>query len=132
MNADHTAAMEPSDSIGRIGFRKWYERQLIEGHAWLITCVLCMVAVAACLEEFSFRAGLLRAAVLIGIMFACVAVGWIGWTRYRIILSEAERLADRSICPQCQTYGRFFVARVPRGSVMEVRCRKCDAAWTID
>jgi hypothetical protein len=132
MNADHTAEMEPSDSIGRIGFRKWYERQLIEGHAWLITCILCMIVVFASLEGFSFREGSLRAFALLGVVFACVAIGWIGWSRYLVIMTEAERLADRSICPQCETYGRFFVERVPRGSVMEVRCRKCDAAWTID
>ena len=27
--------MEPADSIGRLGFARWYERRLIEGHAWL-------------------------------------------------------------------------------------------------
>ena len=67
----------------------------------------------------------LKALVLIGVMFAVVAIGWLGWTRYRAIMEEAERLADRSVCPACATYGRFFVARVPRGTTMEVRCRKC-------
>ena len=32
--------MEPARSIGRLGFRKWYERRLIESHAWLVTALL--------------------------------------------------------------------------------------------
>ena len=38
--------MEPARSIGKLGFRRWYERQLIESHAWLITCFLCALAIA--------------------------------------------------------------------------------------
>jgi len=29
--------MELSDGIRKIGFRRWYERQLIEGHLYLIS-----------------------------------------------------------------------------------------------
>ena len=37
---------EPARSIGKLGFRKWYERRLIEGHAWLISCFLCALGIA--------------------------------------------------------------------------------------
>ncbi len=47
--------MEPAAGIGKLGFSRWYERELIEGHAWLITCFLCMLAIAACVESMSFR-----------------------------------------------------------------------------
>ena len=47
--------MEPAATIGRLGFRRWYERQLIEAHAWLISCFLCMLAIAACVEVMSLR-----------------------------------------------------------------------------
>ena len=39
--------MEPADSICRLGFARWYERRLIEGHAWFITGFFCMIAIAA-------------------------------------------------------------------------------------
>lgn len=29
--------MEPAESIVRLGFSRWYERQLIESHAYLVT-----------------------------------------------------------------------------------------------
>ena len=52
------AAMEPVDSIGRLGFSRWYERRLIEAHAWFVSAFFCMVAIAACMEELSFRGSL--------------------------------------------------------------------------
>ena len=33
--------MDPTASIRKLGFRKWYERELIESHAALVTCLLC-------------------------------------------------------------------------------------------
>ena len=123
--------MEPSDSIGRLGFRKWYERQLIEAHAWLVSCVLCMIAVAAFAEEMGFRLGVLRDAGLFGLIVASVRIASFSWKRYLAIMTEAERLAERSVCPGCGAYGIFFVAPAPRGSLMDVRCRRCSAGWTI-
>jgi len=35
------------DTLGRmriLGFRKWYERQLVEGHLYLTSCFLGIVA----------------------------------------------------------------------------------------
>ena len=42
--------MEPADSIRRVGFSRWYERRLIEGHAWFVSGFVCMIAIAACME----------------------------------------------------------------------------------
>jgi hypothetical protein len=123
--------MEPSASIGRLGFRKWYERQLIEAHAWFVTCFLCMIAVAVFAEEMSFRLGALRGLMYMGLIVATVLVASYAWKRYLATMTEAERLAERSVCPGCGAYGIFYVARAPRGTVMDVRCRKCSADWTI-
>ena len=43
--------MEPADSIRRLGFARWYERRLIEGHAWFVSGFMCMIAIAASMEE---------------------------------------------------------------------------------
>ena len=43
--------MELADDIRKRGFKKWYERQLIESHAYLVTCFLCMILVTALMEQ---------------------------------------------------------------------------------
>ena len=47
--------MDPTASIRKLGFRRWYERQLIDCHAALVTCLLCGLTVAALLEQVNFR-----------------------------------------------------------------------------
>jgi len=43
--------VEPADTIARIGFRRWHERQLLECHAWLVTGILCVLAVVVRIGE---------------------------------------------------------------------------------
>jgi hypothetical protein len=119
--------VEPAESIGRLGFRKWYERQLIEGHAWFVSCFLCMLAVAACLEELSFRGPLGRVLAYGGFVFVAGVVGIYGYVRYSRIMGVAERLGDQATCSGCGTYGRFAVIGAP----FTVRCRKCGNEWPV-
>ena len=42
-----------SDAIQRLGFRKWYERELLSSHAHLVLALLSVVAMLASLEAFS-------------------------------------------------------------------------------
>ena len=123
--------MEPALGIGKLGFKRWYERQLIEGHAWLITCVLCLIAVSACLEELSFRGPLPQVLALGAAVFAGGAVGIYGWNRYRLIMAVVERVAEHSTCVSCRTYAAFRLIGT-EGTVMRVRCRKCAHEWRID
>jgi hypothetical protein len=51
----HYGLMEPADSIGRLGFSRWYERRLIEAHAWFVSAFVCVILVAACMEDLSLR-----------------------------------------------------------------------------
>ena len=123
--------MDPALGIGKLGFKRWYERQLIEGHAWLITCVLCLLAVAACLEELSFRGPLSQALALGAFVFAAGAVAVYGWDLYRTIMVVAERVAERSTCESCRAYAAFRLIGT-EGGAMRVRCRKCAHEWRID
>lgn len=123
--------MERADDETGIGFRRWYERQLIESHAWFVTCVLCLLAVFAVLEEMSFRAGPAVALAWGVLVFAAGAVAIYGFTRYKAIMEEAERLADRSVCEACKEYGRFRVPRLAAGAPFEARCR-CGYRWRIE
>jgi len=118
--------MEPADSIRRLGFARWYERRLIEGHVWFVTAFLCLIAVLACMEEFNFRNTLLRQVANAGMFTAATALGIYALVRYQRILSEALRLGEQARCPACRAYARFQVT-----SHLQVRCRNCDHEWRL-
>lgn len=118
--------MEPLDSISRLGFSRWYERRLIEAHAWFVSAFFCMVAIAACMEELSFRGSLARLLLYTLIVFGAVAIGAYGLVRYHKILVEAETFGEHATCEACGAYARF---KVLVGS--QVRCRKCSHEWRL-
>jgi hypothetical protein len=122
--------MDPVRGIGRLGFKRWYERQLLESHAWLVSCVLSLLAAAACLEELSFRGPLARVLALATAVFAAGAMAIYGWGRYRLLMTEVERFAEHSTCASCRTYAAFRIIGND-GSAMHVRCRKCAHEWRI-
>jgi hypothetical protein len=133
----------PADAIRKVGFKKWYERQLIESHAYLVSCFLCMIVVAALLEEFSFRAPGLKPLVSLAVIGGSGLLGLFSWRRYRAIMGEAERLGDHSTCAGCGAYARFDVVDAGGSSGpsqtdgetpttwLRVRCRKCGHDWTM-
>ena len=101
--------MEPVATIRRLGFRKWYERQLIDCHAALVTCFLCGLTAAALLEDLSFAEFGGRGMGKLAIVFVAVVLGWFAWRRYITVLERAERYGQTSTCGSCKTYGRFEV-----------------------
>ena len=136
--------MEPVATIRRLGFRKWYERQLIDSHLCLTTCFLCGLLVAALLEEINITEFGLRPMILLAIVFAAIALGWYSWRRYFTVLLRAERYGERSTCSECRTYARFEITHsgvdtIPGETAdavaplevawMRVKCRKCGASW---
>ena len=118
--------MEPADSIGRLGFARWYERRLIEGHAWFISGFACMIVIAACIEELTFRGSIARLLAYLAVMLAASVVGIYGLARYQKILGEAERIGAQATCPGCGVYARFKLI-----SQSSVRCRKCSREWRL-
>lgn len=133
--------MEPADGIARLGFTRWYERQLIQGHAYLVTCFLCIVLVGVCLEAVGAQASrpeqLLAAAFILG----AGLLGVHSLRRYRAILLRAEALARGATCRSCRAYGRFRIlhsgatgdaaAHEGRAPWLKVQCAKCGHAWTM-
>ena len=118
--------MEPSDSIARLGFSRWYERRLIEGHAWFVSGVLCMIAVAACAEELSFRGSALHSIGYVLLVLAAAGCCFYGFFRYQAILLEAETVGERATCPGCGVYARFKLV-----TAASARCRKCSHEWRL-
>jgi hypothetical protein len=122
--------MEPARSIERLGFKRWYERQLLESHAWLVSCILCGLAIAATLELTGFRLTSFAGFLAFGFAYVAGLVGWHSLKRYRTIMAQAERLSEQSTCKSCRTYAAFsIIAANPR---ISVRCRKCAHEWTMD
>ena len=121
--------MEPARSIARLGFKKWYERRLIEAHAWLVTGLLCAIFVEASLEGLNAKAhGLVWLGTAGGIFFGGLIV-WHALRRFFAILMEAERFSTRSTCTACGAYARFEI--MTERPTIQVRCRKCGHEWTI-
>jgi hypothetical protein len=118
--------MEPADSIRRLGFARWYERRLIEGHAWFVSGFMCMIAIAACFEELSMRGSVARLLFYVAIVTASIAIGIYGLIRYQSILVEAEQLGEHATCGGCGAYARFRLI-----SASQVRCRKCSHEWRL-
>ena len=134
--------MEPADSIGRLGFGRWYERQLIQSHAYLVTCFLCIVAVATCFEVAGVHASRFEHFLIALVVLAIGALGVYSLGRYRVLLLRAEAIARCATCKTCETYGRITVLESGASATgptaeerfpwLKVRCRKCSNAWTID
>ena len=135
--ATRDAPMGTIEGIRKHGFRKWYERQLIEGHAWLVTLLLAVLTMAAGLEALSFRDGpvevLFDAAVVVG----GAALSWIAWRRYASAMLVAEHVGHQAVCPRCERYGFRPVPAAEdgvHGTPMQLlaACARCGHRWPID
>jgi hypothetical protein len=136
--------MDPTASIRRLGFRKWYERQLIDCHLALVTCFLSGLTVAALLESINLLEFGWRPVSMLAIMFVAGVTGWLSWRRYITVLERAERYGQRSTCVNCKTYARFEVLSTGMDTMpgevaaavapleaawLRVQCRKCGSIW---
>lgn len=127
--------MEPADGIRKLGFKRWYERELIEGHVYLVTALLAAITAAVCIEGVRFDQGMARASMLLVIIFVCGSLVLFSWRRFSAMLARAERYGDKSTCSACQTYARFDLLGRQGGRddepVLRVRCRACSSEWTL-
>lgn len=136
--------MDIAARIRELGFRKWYERQLIDSHLALTTCFLCAITVAACLEELTLSGFGWKRAALFAVVLGAIVLGGYSWRRYMTVLKRAETYGSRSSCPACKAYARFEIVasgHVAEGPYLDpqagplpypwlrVRCRKCGTAW---
>ena len=85
-----------------------------------------MIAIAACMEEVSFRGSTARLLAYATLVLSAAVIGIYALMRYQKILVEAERLGERATCGACGAYARFRLI-----SPACVRCRKCDHEWRL-
>jgi hypothetical protein len=136
--------MDIATRIRTLGFRKWYERQLIESHLAFTTCFLCGIVVASCLEAVSLQDFGWKQATLVAAVFGAIALGWYSWRRYITVLERAEVYGGHSTCPACKAYARFEIlatGHAAQGPYLDpadtplpypwlrVRCRRCGTEW---
>lgn len=130
--------MGPVDGIPKIGFRRWYERQLIESHAWFVTCFLGMVLLASSIDALDVREPGWRPVLLTIAFFGGAFVCLLAFRRYARILNRAEHWGSQSTCGACRAYGALRVLsahRVPgqggayREEWLDVCCRRCGYTW---
>jgi hypothetical protein len=120
-----------ADGIRKVGFRKWYERELMSSHAHMLLALLCTIALMAILELF--QGGSVAEKLLnVGLFMLSAAVGLWALRRYLYLLAHAEAVADQANCPHCAAYGRLDVVEEDRrnGQAL-VKCRKCGHEWTL-
>jgi len=145
MRLSWNSVMTPAQGIEKLGFRRWYERQLIEGHMYFVTCFLSLITFAACLEQIEWRGPLVQQATMIALIVAAGVVCIMSLRRYNFLLVRAEALGAQSNCSHCSAYGVLKVVgaghgdRVPGAERAEpdnpwirVRCKKCGHEWRMD
>jgi hypothetical protein len=135
--------MDLADGIRTLGFRRWYERQLIESHAYLVVGLLSMVLMLACIEGYGVLTSAWWRFTLIALTAAGAALCLWSLARYKNMLFGAQHAAEHSTCAGCEAYGALEVVRsgathaqVDPDSALtpwvRVRCRKCGNEWTIE
>src|SRR5687768_4620632 len=121
--------MTSAQGIDKLGFRRWYERQLIEGHVYFVTCFLSLIVFAASLEQFDSRGSLgeqfWTAAVLAGSAYVCYkSLRWYGF-----LLARAETLGAQSNCARCEAYGILKVVEAGHGVPEDAVAGGGDNSW---
>lgn len=132
--------MHTAEKIRRLGFRRWYERALLESHAYLVSCFLGMTLAIAGIEVVGGRQGIGQ--ILLGVAVGGFGVGvcLFSWQRYHRLLMLAEHLGAGATCGRCGQYASFRLvagsddapAPAEAGPMwLHVKCRECGNEWVI-
>jgi hypothetical protein len=124
-------------SIRQRGFTRWYERELLVGHAHLVLLVLSALGALGAVEAFG-QAGSERLLMVLSLL-ASAGIGVLALRRYLFHLMRAELIANQAVCPACEVYGRWQIETVDpgdagsgRAAAMQVCCRRCQHRWRIE
>jgi ABC-type nickel/cobalt efflux system permease component RcnA len=125
--------MNLADGIRKLGFRKWYQRELMRSHGHMLLLFLCAIGLLASFEAFDRSAPTSDRAKDVAAILLLASVGIWSLRRYLYLLMHAEEAARQAVCPQCETYGRLsLLAEQREHSPLRVQCKKCQHAWTIE
>ncbi len=124
--------MTLAQGIRTIGFRKWYERRLLTGHAHLALVLMAVLGLMMALEAATRYATAPERLFDWAVALTCALGGLWALRRYLYLLAHAEAVANQADCPQCKTYGRLDLIQANAdGNQVHVRCRHCAHEWHI-
>ena len=124
--------MSAAQTIRRLGFRKWYERELLQSHANLVLLLLAAIGLFASAEVFSRQMAPIEQLQVLAGAVASAAIGYFALRRYLHRLNYAEYVADQAVCRGCDTYAKWeLLAEEADGARLQVRCRRCAHLWQI-
>lgn len=135
--------MSVESDIDRLGFRRWYERQLLASHGYLVVAFLALIVLLAGIEAMDLLRRSLGFYLLLAV--AAAAAGtlmFIAWRRFNVLLARAERFAEGAECPRCKTWGKFRVIAAESSAAddppeagrphwVRVRCNACSEHWRL-
>jgi hypothetical protein len=119
-----------AEGIRKVGFRKWYERELLAGHAHLVLLLMCVLGVMMALEASTRFVSAADQVIDFVSVVLCAGAGLWALRRYLALLARAEAIAHQADCPACRAYGRLECTGESADEV-QVRCRSCAHGWTI-
>lgn len=121
-------------ALRRHGFRKWYERELLSGHAHMLLAFLCVIGLMASIEAFQ-DADLAGRLLDVAMVIVSALLGLWALRRYLYLLMHAESVANQATCGQCGVYGALEPHAESHSlrhrAESQVRCRRCGHRWTI-
>ena len=133
-----------AEGIRKHGFRKWYERELLYGHAHLGAVILCTLGLMMALEAATRFQSIADQLVDLTAVVVLSAAGLWALRRYLYLLMRAEAIAHQADCPSCKAYGRLELVQPPAHAAqrpdaaatevtasLRVRCRACSHVWEI-
>ncbi len=135
--------MQVTRYIERYGFRRWYERQLIESHAYLALGFVALILLLSGMELLGDTQSAFRYLLVLMTAAAGGMVLLVAWRRFIALLVRAEHFGEAATCPQCRSWGKFRVLAQESSSAehppeagrphwLKVRCRQCEAEWRLE
>jgi hypothetical protein len=126
-------AMRLADGIRKHGFRKWYERELLQSHGHMVLLLFCTLGILGSLEAASSSLTLADKLTDLMTTLLCAGAGIWSLRRYLYLLSHAEAVANQASCPACGTYARLKLLQASDdGRLVNVGCRQCEHRWDIE
>lgn len=118
--------------LQRLGFRKWYERQLLGSHAHLVLCVFCLLGVVGGFEAYASAAQTVAERLLdLGAVLLFSGLGVWAIREYGRRMALAEFIANQASCPQCGRYARWRCLHADDDGIA-VSCKDCQHGWRIE
>jgi hypothetical protein len=123
--------MSLSVAIKKHGFRKWYERQLIVSHGFLVGGFVALIIAMAEFEIILDARPLPQKISALLICAVCLMFVALAVFRYQRIMANAEVVGNQANCEGCGTYAKFQVVAALGEHGARVHCKKCAHEWKI-